>query len=235
MTQLSISLSLIAGSLVFLGFLARLFARLLARRQRTLSDRLAFINTYPFSDTLLHKVQARHPQLSAEDLQGVARALRAYFRIHLQHPQAFLGMPSVVVDDLWHALILDTRAYQSFCDQAFGHFLHHIPNTPTTPGQRVERSLCTTWDLACKDQGIEPSAAMRQPWLFEIDAALAIKGGNRYIPKDGTRYFNACGGAVCGSGSAKQGQKAGGGAGSDTAFGGGCSGDGGDGGGCGGS
>ncbi len=31
------------------------------------------------------------------------------------------------IDAFWHEFILDTRAYQEFCDQYFGIFLHHVP------------------------------------------------------------------------------------------------------------
>jgi hypothetical protein len=35
--------------------------------------------------------------------------------------------PSTVVDAVWHAHILDTRAYAAFCQRHFGRFEHHDP------------------------------------------------------------------------------------------------------------
>lgn len=32
-----------------------------------------------------------------------------------------------IVDDAWHAFILDTPAYAEFCRDALGRFLHHRP------------------------------------------------------------------------------------------------------------
>ncbi len=48
-----------------------------------------------------------------------------------------LAMTSKLVDEVWHAHILFTIDYASFCDEAFGRFVHHVPNTsyaPLSPG-----------------------------------------------------------------------------------------------------
>lgn len=44
-----------------------------------------------------------------------------------------LGMTSRVVDEVWHTFILFTRDYMAFCDEVFGTYLHHQPNTSFTP------------------------------------------------------------------------------------------------------
>ena len=36
-------------------------------------------------------------------------------------------VPSPDVDDAWHAFILDTEAYQDYCESAFGQLIHHTP------------------------------------------------------------------------------------------------------------
>ena len=38
-------------------------------------------------------------------------------------------MPSKAVDEAWHEMILMTREYTWFCQQAFGHYLHHSPES----------------------------------------------------------------------------------------------------------
>ena len=35
--------------------------------------------------------------------------------------------PTGPIDDFWHAHILDTRAYESDCQDLFGEYLHHFP------------------------------------------------------------------------------------------------------------
>lgn len=36
-------------------------------------------------------------------------------------------VPTELIDEVWHAHILDTRAYAADCERAFGSFLHHFP------------------------------------------------------------------------------------------------------------
>ena len=34
----------------------------------------------------------------------------------------------LLIDEIWHDFILMTRDYQAFCEQYFGHFIHHQVN-----------------------------------------------------------------------------------------------------------
>ena len=36
--------------------------------------------------------------------------------------------PSGVIDDMWHAHILDSELYHRHCEKIFGSYLHHNPN-----------------------------------------------------------------------------------------------------------
>jgi hypothetical protein len=36
-------------------------------------------------------------------------------------------VPTKLVDEMWHAHILDTRKYHADCQAIFGHYLHHFP------------------------------------------------------------------------------------------------------------
>ena len=38
-------------------------------------------------------------------------------------------MPSKIVDEAWHEMILRTREYTNFCQRAFGDYLHHTPDS----------------------------------------------------------------------------------------------------------
>lgn len=38
--------------------------------------------------------------------------------------------PPKLIDEAWHAFILFTADYHSFCMTCFGHFIHHRPNRP---------------------------------------------------------------------------------------------------------
>ena len=75
-----------------------------------------------------------------------------------------IGMPSRAVDEAWHGLILCTARYATFCDDAYGRFLHHHPEgdgqgsgdpmanqlaRTVIAWTRVRRSgeECVLWDL----------------------------------------------------------------------------------------
>jgi hypothetical protein len=96
-------------------------------------------------------------------------------------------MPSVVVDDLWHELVLHTRDYADFCDAAFGRFLHHVPDpamsTPAAARNR-DTALLATLRLARQDERCDPG---RLPLLFRVDRELAVPDGRRYLADCGGR------------------------------------------------
>lgn len=56
----------------------------------------------------------------------VEREYRRYLALTRQYRNKPI-VPSRIVDDFWHAHILDTQAYAPDCEQVFGYFLHHFP------------------------------------------------------------------------------------------------------------
>jgi hypothetical protein len=109
-------------------------------------------------------------------------------------------MPSQVADDLWHEFILYTKAYEDFCKQAFGRFLHHTPAAVLAPGARSSNEgLRRVWFQCCKQENIDPRNATRLPLLFALDAKFNIPGGYRYAPdceelRRGGQRSTQCGG-----------------------------------------
>lgn len=56
-----------------------------------------------------------------------ATAIREYARF-MALGRVFGGeVPSKVIDEVWHAHILDTRRYAADCERVFGQFVHHYP------------------------------------------------------------------------------------------------------------
>lgn len=51
---------------------------------------------------------------------------RKYLCLAMVYRDRTLG-PSRMIDDFWHAHILDTRAYAADCEMLFGGYLHHYP------------------------------------------------------------------------------------------------------------
>lgn len=152
--------------------LAWIAAREKRRRER-------HIEQAPLPAHLRGEVRQRYPALSEAQLDDVERGLRQFFRCHL-HAKRFVSMPSQAVDALWHAFILDTRAYQRFCRDAFGRFLHHRPAQTLGRDARRNDGLRRTWFHACRLQGIDPRAPATLPLLFALDNALAIPDGFHY-------------------------------------------------------
>ena len=183
---------------------AVLFAALL--RTRTRARRLEqehFIRSYVFSNDLLHRLIKHHSHLEEKDIFLVARGLREFFIIHIRAGQQLIGMPSKVVDDLWHEFILDTRVYESFCKGAFTSYFHHVPASTTKKGIDMDSALRVTWRYACLEENISTKNATRLPLLFAIDEKLKIENGNKYNLRSApNRLQNSggCGGTACGGG-----------------------------------
>lgn len=188
--------ALLILALVALGLAAALVASRHGARQLR---REQFVRGHVFEAALLRKLAERHPQLTEKDEFLVARALRQFFIVRVRAGSgALLGMPSRVVDDLWHAFILDTVAYADFCQQAFGGFFHHVPASSTPKGQDIAAALHRTWRLACLEENINPQRATRLPLLFAIDQKLNIPGGKHYTLRGPAAPASQGGGSACG-------------------------------------
>lgn len=143
--------------------------------------RAEYIRTHVFPKGLFEKLRQKRPELTLKDCQLVAHALRQYFLTYLKSGYGYVSMPSQVVDDLWHELILHTRHYERFCQRAFGRFLHHSPAATLGSRQQSNAGLRRCWWFACREENINPRKPTRLPLLFAIDAKLKIPDGFRYV------------------------------------------------------
>ena len=137
--------------------------RLRHRRRR------AFIENYEFPAALEAKLREK---LESDYQVDVAlEGLRAWYLACLDAPGEMLGMPSRAVDVAWHEMILMTRAYHAFCDRAFGHYLHHSPDS--VMDEPLEYGLARTLAVV-ESQSV---AAAGVPLLFAIDGQLRVEDG----------------------------------------------------------
>lgn len=157
-----------------------------------------FVRHAPMPVYLRRKLLEAYPGLGNAEVSRVEAGLRQFFLAHLR-ARRFVGMPSQVVDALWHAFILDTRAYAAFCRQAFGGMLHHSP--AETLGRSAKRNdgLRRTWYWCCKEEGINPRAPGSLPLLFALDGELGIPNGFRYVPDCRDIDRSAAAGTWCGT------------------------------------
>jgi len=64
--------------------------------------------------------------MTPEDWDLSEREYRRFLALKVMHPNTAL-VPSKQVDAIWHAHILDTRAYREDCQAMFGRFMDHYP------------------------------------------------------------------------------------------------------------
>ncbi|MBP6647067.1 MAG: hypothetical protein KA207_14495 [Burkholderiaceae bacterium] len=153
-----------------------------ALHQWELSVRRQFIRDASFPVFLQKKVMQAHPGLSERDVELVFRGLRQFFMAHLRSHLKFVAMPSKVVDTAWHEFILHTKAYQQWCQAAFGRMLHHTPAEVLGRDSKRNDGLRRSWFWSCKEESIDPRKPTRLPLLFALDAKFCIEGGFSYVP-----------------------------------------------------
>ena len=146
-------------------------------------ERERAIRSYVFPAGVLEAFRNGHPNMDLKGRQLVARALRQFFLVHSRAKSQRVTMPSRAADALWHAFILDTKAYSAFCQQAFGAYLHHIPEPVNASSEDRESAAWATWRLACLEENINPAKASRLPLLYAIDSKLGYPGATAYDPK----------------------------------------------------
>ena len=161
--------------------MAALAALLLFLMHRSrVRGRELFIEQFRFGSLLQSKLLQHYPHLTEVQAEKVLRGLRDYFLICLRAGRRPVAMPSQAVDVVWHQFILNTRAYQQFCKQGLGRFLHHTPTEAMTSPTVAQEGIKRCWRIACHRERINPQTPVRLPLLFALDAELAIPDGFHY-------------------------------------------------------
>lgn len=76
---------------------------------------------------LKHKhTKTSEAEMSVAEWDIAELEYRRFLTLKRLYPSVAL-VPSKQVDAIWHAHILDTRAYREDCQQVFGHFVDHFP------------------------------------------------------------------------------------------------------------
>lgn len=169
--------------ILFPAFFIAIVASLIFTYRR----RLRYIDAYVWPPGLIAKLKRHHPTLTPEQIDRIGLGLKQFFRAYLRGGHRHVAMPSQAVDDLWHEFILYTKAYDEFCQRAFGRFLHHTPAAVLKPGQnKTNEGLRRVWWHTCREERIDPRAPAALPLLFAIDTDLKIPNGYRYVPDCGS-------------------------------------------------
>jgi hypothetical protein len=76
---------------------------------------------------LKHKyTESSEAEMTATEWDIAELEYRRFLSLKCLYPSVVL-VPSQLVDTVWHAHILDTRAYREDCAQVFGRFIDHYP------------------------------------------------------------------------------------------------------------
>lgn len=75
-----------------------------------------------------------HPELSSS-LESIELLYRQYMYLCAIQPKMSLSVPSNEVDKFWHCHIIHTQAYQNFCNDIAGYFVHHAPHSALTTNE----------------------------------------------------------------------------------------------------
>lgn len=76
---------------------------------------------------LKHKyTESSEAEMTPQEWDAAELEYRRFLTLKRFYPSVAL-VPSKQVDAIWHAHILDTRAYREDCQQVFGRFIDHYP------------------------------------------------------------------------------------------------------------
>jgi len=76
---------------------------------------------------LCHKYTASNEaEMTVQEWAFGEQEYRRFLSLKVCYPGVSM-VPSKLVDKIWHAHILDTKAYREDCDKVFGKFIDHFP------------------------------------------------------------------------------------------------------------
>ena len=105
-----------------------------------------------------------------------------------------IGMPSHAVDEAWHGFILCTVQYASFCERAYGRFLHHHPDggggAPVGDAAAQLGRTVVAWQLvaspdeACVLWDLDERVGVDRPWGVPAERVAQVLSSLSQLRKD---------------------------------------------------
>ena len=121
--------------------------------------------------------QSSEAKMTQKECEFAEQEYKRFLTLKKLYPKRSL-VPNKIIDDFWHAHILDTAAYQKDCEKVFGYFLHHFPYFGIygeEDKQNLEKSFEETKKLYEKHFGAYPK---------KIDSASRCEGKPCHAPTD---------------------------------------------------
>jgi hypothetical protein len=76
------------------------------------------------------------PRWAREDAERCCQLYKNFLYLQKKHfPQPLV--PTREIDEFWHNHILYTKQYTHDCEHIFGHYLHHVPASPSEDMQAL--------------------------------------------------------------------------------------------------
>lgn len=150
---------------------------------------LTALHAYVFPQLVHDVFEHGHPELTQTQSELAFQGLREFFMLlwldDYRTQRQSIGMPSVLVDEAWHAFVLCTEEYQSFCQRFFGRMMHHRPDPSAQPdtmhaSSAFSAATMRAWETFRGAQRHYPDffrlTTAGYPLLFETDriAGLAL-------------------------------------------------------------
>ncbi len=140
--------------------------------RKDIIDKVKFINNWTIKRPILDRFNQEF-NLNKNELEEVVEAYRQYFLMNLiKPPQIIVGMPSFIVDELWHTHLLYTKNYMVFCHKALGQFLHHLPNSASPKAQAAIKEATESAFILNSYIDFGEIRSQELPLLFVIDSIL---------------------------------------------------------------
>ncbi len=141
--------------------------------------------SYRPSQIVIEKFKKKYPGISDGEVELVWQALYSFFELirkKRKNDSKFEAyMTSVIVDDLWHEMILDTRNYINFCKSFYGGYIHHRPGTVTFETDFTNKEVnLETVKTYCALREMNAELYNGLPLLLSVDEALGLKNGFKY-------------------------------------------------------
>lgn len=119
-----------------------------------------FVWSYSFPEKVRVSLVEAWPATRTDKYEKIEEGLKVYLLIHAARLHGLIEdtsipMPSTAVDEGWHAFILCSRDYFSFCEKVYGEYLHHEPTAEsdknhTSPLTQVHPEIVKLRKLANK-------------------------------------------------------------------------------------
>ena len=109
--------------------------------------------------TMLKTKLCRDEKLTPEYVDELEDMYRKFLALNIRY-QGRKICPTGPIDMMWHAHILDTRAYANDCERLFGSMLHHFPYFGMRSKQDkcdLDETFAASIELFIRHYGVDPT------------------------------------------------------------------------------